>query len=178
MAAARAVLLAAALLWPAGPLHAQSAGSGFKFDSSRPIEISADSLEVSQDEKSALFQGNVRAEQGDMLLRADTLTVYYREEGEKTNDEQSPFTRIDAKGHITISSPSETGSGDWAVYDVDRKIITVGGAVQLVRGNNVINGKRLVLDLASGRSKIEGDGGPGQKGRVRAVLQPKKKSGQ
>ncbi len=178
MAAARAALLAAVTLCLAGPLHAQSAGAGFKFDSSRPIEISADSLEVSQDEKSALFQGNVRAEQGEMLLRADTLTLFYREDSEETNDEQSPFTRIDAKGNITISSPSETGSGDWAVYDIDRKIITVGGAVQLIRNNNVIKGTRLVLDLDSGRSKIEGGGGPGQKGRVRAVLQPRKKSGQ
>lgn len=174
--AARALWLAAALLCLAGPLHAQSTGSGFKFDSSRPIEISADSLEVSQDEKSALFQGNVRAEQGEMLLKADSLTVYYREKGAETNDEQSPFTRIDAKGNITISSPSETGSGDWAVYDVDRKIITVGGNVQLVRDNSVIKGNRLVLDLNSGRSKIEGGAGPGQTDRVRAVLQPKKKS--
>lgn len=145
--------------------------SGFSFDSSLPIEISADKLEVSKDENSAVFQGNVAATQGDMSLTADRLNVLYREDGENDSAE-SPFKRIDARGNVAIKSPSETGYGDWAVYDVDAKIITVGGNVKLVRGDNIISGNRLVLDLNTGQSKIEG-GGNG--GRVRAVLKPRKK---
>ena len=40
----------------------------------------------------------------------------------------------------------------------DRKLITLVGNVQLTRGQNQINGARLVIDLDSGRAVI--DGGP------------------
>ena len=56
---------------------------GQGYDTSLPIEITADSLEVRQEEQIAVFRGNVDAVQGDLNLRADELTVYYR-----TGDEQ------------------------------------------------------------------------------------------
>ena len=59
---------------PAVPgLHAQS----LQHDSSLPIEITADSLEVLQDRKVATFTGNVDAVQGDLVLSADLLRVHY-----------------------------------------------------------------------------------------------------
>ena len=46
-------------------------------DSNLPIEITADSLEVVQNQQIATFTGNVDAVQGDMVLSADRLRVYY-----------------------------------------------------------------------------------------------------
>jgi lipopolysaccharide export system protein LptA len=59
---------------------------------------------------------------------------------------------------VTVRSPSETARGDFGVYDLDRKLITLVGAVRLSRGGSEISGSRLVIDLNSGRAVI--DGGP------------------
>jgi lipopolysaccharide export system protein LptA len=59
---------------------------------------------------------------------------------------------------VVVHSPSETAKGDFGIYDLDRKLITLIGNVQLTRDQNLVNGARLVIDLDSGRAVI--DGGP------------------
>jgi lipopolysaccharide export system protein LptA len=66
--------------------------------------------------------------------------------------------RLDAAGGVTVRSPSEVAKGEFGVYDLDRRLITLIGDVQLNRGANQVNGSRLVIDLDSGRAVI--DGGP------------------
>ncbi|MFO1533904.1 MAG: LptA/OstA family protein, partial [Thermoplasmatota archaeon] len=66
--------------------------------------------------------------------------------------------RLDAAGGVVVHSPSETAKGDFGIYDLDHKLITVIGNVQLTRGPNVVNGQRLVINLESGRAVV--DGGP------------------
>jgi len=55
-----------------------------------------------------------------------------------------------------VRSPSETARGQFGVYDVDRKIITLVGAVQLERGGSRISGQRLTIDMTSGRAVVDG----------------------
>ena len=70
------------------------------------------------------------------------------------------INRIDASGGVVVKSPSETASGNFGIYDTDRKLITLIGDVKLSRGGSQINGSRLVIDLDSGRAVIDG-GAPG-----------------
>ena len=44
-------------------------------DASQPIKISADALEVRQNEQVAIFTGAVDAQQGDMRMQADILPL-------------------------------------------------------------------------------------------------------
>ena len=62
-----------------------------------------------------------------------------------------------------VKSPSETARGAFALYDLDRKLITMVGGVQLTRQDSQINGARLVIDLTSGRAVVDG-GAPGADG--------------
>ena len=135
-------------------------------DSKLPIEITADSLEVKQNEQIAIFRGNVDAIQGKIRLTAAEVWVQYRPES--TSDTQGTISRINASGRVRFSTPSETAQGDTGVYDVDAQIITLTGAVMLTRGANIIRGEKLVLNLATGQSKIESTK------RVRGLFQPKK----
>lgn len=170
----------ATLFLLATPARSLSAGAGFQHDAEQAIEVVSDSLEVAKDQGTAIFQGNVTATQGSLGLSADTLNVKYRQ-SDQSAETGSPFSRIDAVGNVVLTSPDEKATGDWAVYEVDTKTVTLGGAVVLTRGGNVINGQRLVIDLVTGRSKV--DGGdvavtPGAgKQRVRAVFTPAKKNG-
>lgn len=157
--------------------HAQQAGTGFRHDAGLPIEIVSDSLEITKDQETAVFQGNVNAVQGRMSLRADLLKVKYRKSDAGPAGDASPFSRIDATGNVVLTTPAERATGDWAVYQVDDKTVTLGGVVVLTRGDNTIRGRRLVVNLATGQSKIDsGEAAAGQQ-RVRAVFTPKKKSG-
>ena len=135
-------------------------------DGKLPIEITADSLEVKQNEQLAVFRGHVDAIQGKMRLTANEVWVRYRPES--GGESQGTISQINATGGVLFTTPSETASGDAGVYDVDAQVITLTGSVVLTRGGNVIRGEKLVLNLATGQSKIESTQ------RVRGLFLPKK----
>jgi len=165
-------LVACAAIFATTSVFAQSKPST-QHDASLPIEIAADTLEVRQDQNLAIFSGNVQAQQGAIRLKAEMLQVHYRpQQGEASV--QGAISRIDAKGKVFFSSPGQTAQGDSGVYDVDKSLITMLGNVVLTRDNNVIRGNRLLLNLATGRSKVEGIVGKSG-GRVRGLFVPNKK---
>lgn len=121
-------------------------------NSNAPVDVSADRIEVQDRADRAIFAGNVHVRQAELTLDTARLTVAYSSEGGIQID------RLDASGGVVVKSPSETARGDFGVYDLDRRLITLIGSVQLNRGQSRINGSRLVIDLDSGRATI--DGGP------------------
>lgn len=145
-----------------------------KLDTDQPIEITADSLEVKQDQNIAIFRGNVDAAQGEIRLRANELTVHYRS-GDDNGAGVNAISRIDATGSVFVASTRETAQGDFGVYDVENSLITLTQNVVLTREENVIRGNRLVLNLATGQSRIDGGVGATQSGgRVRSLFVPKR----
>ena len=124
-------------------------------NSNAPVDVSADRIEVQDRADRAVFAGNVHAVQQDLTLDTPRLTVAYSG-GSGGNNVQ--IHRLDAAGGVVVKSPSETAKGDMGIYDLDRKLITLIGNVQLDRENNQVSGQRLVIDLDSGRAVV--DGGP------------------
>ena len=131
-------------------------------DSNAPVDVSADRIEVQDRADRAMFVGNVHVRQADLNLDTDRLTVAYSSKSASApaprNGPGVQIHRLDASGGVVVRSPSETAKGDFGIYDLDRKLITVLGNVQLNQGANQVNGSRLVIDLDSGRAVI--DGGP------------------
>ena len=121
-------------------------------NSDAPVDVTADRIEVQDRADRAMFAGNVHVKQAELSLDTERLTVAY------TNANGVQIQRLDAAGGVVVRSPSETAKGDFGIYDLDRKLITLIGAVQLNRGENQVNGSRLVIDLDSGRAVV--DGGP------------------
>ena len=178
------------------PAAAQSAISTSSIDTSQPIEITAqDSLEWADVERVATFRGEVKAVQGTMTLYADTLKVHVAQPGAKGAKQARPqasqgegqqgegqqdggladaageISKIEADGHVQIITPNESARGDVGVYDVNKGMITLTGAVKLTQGRSQLEGERLVLDLNKGRSTLES----GRKGPVRGLFVPEKK---
>ena len=139
----------------------------FKHDSSAPIEIVADVLEVRQAENLAIFSGEVVAVQGTLHLTADLLTVTYAAEQSGAN--ASPGTgaiqNMRAEGNVFLSNGAETAQGAWAEYDLASGMMRMGGSVVLTQGDNAISGESLVIDLNAGTGRIEG-------GRVKSIFTP------
>ncbi len=101
----------------------------------------------------------MRVKQEALTLDTQRLTLSYSSAaGVKIN-------RLDASGGVVVRSPSETARGNFGIYDLDRKLITLIGAVRLDRGGSQINGQRLTIDLNTGRAVVDGGGrGIGQSG--------------
>lgn len=133
--------------------HAQEPVSALKgHNSNAPVDVDAERLEVQERADRAVFVGNVRVRQAALTLTTERLTIAYSSDG------GIQIKRLDASGGVTVRSPSETARGDFGIYDLDRKLITLIGGVQLNRGGSQLSGARLVIDLDSGRAVI--DGGP------------------
>ena len=166
-----AALIAAAGIFglAAGSATAQTSGpfGGFKHDSSAPIEVVADALEVRQAENLAIFTGDVVAGQGTLRLTSDKLTVTYA--ALEANADTGEIQHMRADGNVFIVNGDETARGAWAEYDVANGKIHMGGSVVLTQGDNAISGESLVIDLNTGVGKIEG-------GRVKSVFTPAAKT--
>ncbi|MFM7029168.1 MAG: LptA/OstA family protein [Chakrabartia sp.] len=124
-----------------------------------PVDVEADRIEVQDRADRAVFSGNVTARQDNLTLSAGRLTVAYARQGGGVDIE-----RLDASGGVSVRSPSETARGDFAVYDLNKRIITVIGDVELTQGSNRVRGGRLVIDLDTGRAIMDGRGVAGASG--------------
>lgn len=181
-------LLALALVAGAAPATAQQARNvpnalqGFATNRDQPIRINANSLEVRDQEKQAVFSGNVVVQQGDTTLRCRELVVYY--DGKKTGEanggaapnaealaagspiNSSAIRRLEIIGSVVVTTKEQTATGDKGVFETASNTITlVGAPVVLTSGPNVIRGKQLTVDLASGLSRFDG-------GRIESVIVP------
>lgn len=126
-------------------------------DSNAPVDVSADRIEVQERADRALFVGNVKVRQAQLTLDTERLTVAY------SGGTGIQIRRLDAAGGVVVRSPSETARGNFGIYDLDRRLITLVGDVRLNREGSEVYGARLVIDLDSGRAVI--DGGPAGVGR-------------
>jgi len=154
----RFLLLALAPLLCVAPAIGQPGGSGLKgHDSDAPVDVAADRIEVQDRADRAIFSGNVDARQGNLRFTAPRLIVAYANSG------GIDIKRLEASGGVTLRTPSETASSQYAIYDLDRRLVTMIGGVRLTQGPNHVQGGRLVLDLDSGRAVMDGGrgGAPG-----------------
>ncbi len=141
----------AAVSLGAGLASAQNNVSALKgHDSKAPIDLSADRAEAQDRVDRAIFAGNVVVRQGSLTLRTARLTLAY------ASQDGIDINRIDASGGVTVTSPSETAKGDFAVYDLEGGLITMVGNVRLERGGSYLSGGRLTIDLDSGRAVMDG----------------------
>lgn len=151
---------------------------GFSKNQNEPVQIEAATLDVRDKDKVATFSGNVHVIQGDTDLRTKTLIVYYEDpKAQKTDapkgtikaaqpgpDGSSQIRRLEAIGDVFVTQKDQKATGDKGVFDMKTNTITLMGNVVVSQGQNVLQGERLVVDRATGLSRMEG-------GKVRGIFQ-------
>lgn len=144
----------------AAPATAQT-----RHDTNAPVNVAADHIELQDRANRAVFAGNVQVQQAEMTLRAQRIVLTYTGQIEGGNPQ---ISRMDASGGVTVIRPDQTARSQFAVYDLNRRIITMLGAVRLTQGGSTVNGGRLTINLDSGRAVIDGSsvagGGSGANG--------------
>ncbi len=124
-----------------------------RHDANAPIDFSAGTIELQDRANRAILSGGVNVRQANMTLDAARMTVAYT--GRVT--EGSPqVSRMDASGGVTVKRPDQTARSQYAVYDLNRRVITMLGGVSLLQNGNTVNGGRMTINLDSGRATIDG----------------------
>jgi len=182
----------AALVLVAGDAVAQSAVQGvpnamqgFSQNRDQPIQIEAASLEMRDKKKEATFSGDVKVVQGDTTMKSKTLVVFY-DGGDaapaagaapKAGAAKAPIKaaqpgpggsssirRLEARGSVVVTQKDQVVTGETAVFDTKANSVTMLGGVVLTKGKNVLRGDRLVVDMTTGVSRVEG-------GRVQGLFE-------
>ena len=180
-----AAALLAMVLGAASKAQAQSsvqgvpnAMQGFTQNRDQPIQIEAGSLEMRDKKKEATFAGNVKVVQGDTTMTSKTLVVFYEQsqaqaappanKGAKSGPMQSAtpgpggsssIKRLEARGNVVVTQKDQVVTGETAVFDTKSNLITMMGGVVLTQCKNVLRGDRLLVDMTTGVSRVESDGG-------------------
>jgi lipopolysaccharide export system protein LptA len=166
--AATACLLAVT----AAPAFAQSTTSkmnGMKLSKDKPIQIESDTLEIHDQDKQALFDGNVKVVQGTMTLNSDHMIVFYKGNSSGVTSGKGDIDRIEVKGKVYVFSGTQTARGDEGSFDMASQFLTLTGKqVVLTDGPNVFTGCKLTVQMKTGLAKLDNCGG-----RVRISIDPK-----
>jgi lipopolysaccharide export system protein LptA len=172
----KSILYIFALLFMCNNAYAQIP-TGSSKDSKLPIEVTGDTLEVLKPQQKAIFSGSVVAKQGDVAIKSDKMTIYYKEKDEKSADKQNGISKVETVGNVRLQTPKESAKGDNGLFDVEKNIITISGHVVLVSGENSVNGDKLVYNLTTEQSTLVSNSQVvGTKnGRVHGVFTPKGK---
>ena len=185
-----AIVMAAALLAGATMLARVSALAqqgpsnplqGFSTNRDKPVNIKAASLEVRDKEKFATFTGDVHVVQGDTDMRCKTLVVYYEDNSKDSKESvkaaqpgpagSSQIRRMEARGNVVVSQKDQIATGDRGDFDMRNNTVVLSGKVVVTKGQDVMRGERLVVNLTDGVSRMEG-------GRVEGIINPKSNSDQ
>ncbi|MDT7530530.1 OstA family protein [Sphingopyxis sp. SE2] len=121
-------------------------------NSNAPVDFAAGSIEVQDRADRVVLAGNVRVMQAGLTVTAPRMTVAYTRAG------GTDVNRLDATGGVTVVKGDEMAKGNVAIYDLDRRLITMVGNVELRQRGNNLRGGRLVIDLSSGRATVDGRG--------------------
>ncbi|MEM8985585.1 MAG: LptA/OstA family protein [Pseudomonadota bacterium] len=145
-----------------------AAPAAAQFDSSEePIDITSDRLEVFQEEKRAVFTGDVVAIQGEARLAAKKLVVHF---DSVEDGEWGDIERMRAEGGVRYATPTEVATGQWAVYEAGARTITFHERVVVNRGDNVLRGAKLTVNVDTNQSVMESGSENGANGRVRGLF--------
>ncbi len=145
----------------AEPIANQAGGFVFRTDSSAPIDIDAETLDVLDKVKTATFRGAVHAVQGGFTIRTPELVATYSGEAGLAaagDGKAGPaqLTKIRANQHVEVTSTDDqSATGDWAEFDTKANTVTIGGNVALKKGGSVALGPKAVIDMTTGITVME-----------------------
>jgi lipopolysaccharide export system protein LptA len=179
-----AIVMAATVLAGVGALAQQgppNALQGFSTNRDKPVKIQAASLEVRDKEKVATFSGDVHVVQGDTDMRCKTLVVYYEDNSKDSKESvkaaqpgpagSSQIRRMEARGSVVVTQKDQVATGDRGDFDMRTNTVVLSGKVVVTKGQDMLRGERLVVNLTDGVSRMEG-------GRVEGMFNPKSNSEQ
>src|SRR5580692_3476803 len=155
-------------------------GKALKMTTATDMVTARDSLEWYDQKQIAVARGDALAVRDVKAIRADVLTAHMTKDKPLlaaakpdkalpaaaqtkprnaamplgATDESSRISRVDAQGHVLVSTQTDVGRGDYGVYNADSGIATLLGNVTVTRGPNTVRGEYAVMDLNNNISRM------------------------
>lgn len=146
---------------------AYAAAVNLKLDRNQPIEITAQKLEVLQQQRQSIFTGEVVAKQGEMTLYAEKLIVIFQKD-------QDQIERLDAIGGVRVLQLDRVATADKAVFHQAEETLVLIGNAEVTQGKNKVSGDEITLYAKENRTLIKSS----EQRRVKATIVPEKKQEQ
>ena len=155
-------------------------GKALKMTTATDVVTARDSLEWYDQKQIAVARGDAVAVRNTKVIRADVLTAHMTKDKPPPaagkpdkavpaaaqtkprnaamplgdTDESSKISRVDAQGHVLVSTETDVGRGDYGVYNAESGIATLLGNVTVTRGPNTVRGEYAVMDLNNNISRM------------------------
>lgn len=144
--------------------------------SKEPIQVVSDRLEAFDEQKLVVFSGNAVAVQGDKVIKADTLSLFYKKDNKGAGKGSTrgdiagagDLERIEARGHVSVTQGPKVATGELAIYYQDAQKIILTGNPVMREGNNSITGDKITVLLDENRGVVERSDNK----RVTAIIYP------
>ncbi len=132
---------------------------GKNVDGDQELVITADRLDADVKESYSEFSGNVKAVQGETVIMADLIRIYFkssRNNSGKLSVGEDAVEKITASGHVKINTGDIIAATSEASYINASRLLVLSGSDSTVKsGKNSISGSKITLDRASGRITVE-----------------------
>ena len=155
-------------------------GNALKLATATDVVTARDSLEWYDQKQIAVARGDAVAVRDVKRIRADVLTAHMTKDKPPPTtgkpgkpvpaaaqssppgsahplgaaDESSRISRLDAQGHVLVSTETDVGQADFGVYNTENGIATLLGNVTITRGPNMIKGEYAVMDMNNNISRM------------------------
>jgi lipopolysaccharide transport protein LptA len=129
--------------------------------------VEADSLDVDDTARLAIFRGDVVTKQGEVTMRSPQIRASYTGSARladmnagtdqpSSGGGSSQLERIEADGGVVVTTADgRKVTGTTARYEAKTNSVAVTGDVELSQQGTVVRGNRLVIDMASGKATID-----------------------
>jgi lipopolysaccharide export system protein LptA len=142
--------------------------TSFRADPNAPTDVVADTLDINDAAKQAIWRGKVRAQQGDVVIETPEMAATYSgETGLMATPEgaaaaKAPgakggaqLSKIDARGGVAVTSKDgQQVTGQNAVFDMKSNTVLVTGGARAIMGRNSTAGEAIKMDLTTGMVEV------------------------
>lgn len=139
-------------------------------DRDKPMHLEANQLSIDDVKQISVFEGKVQLTQGTMIVNADKIVVVQDKEGFKHGTATGQLASFRQK-RDNVDGYVE-GYGERIEYDTKTSIIDFFGQARMKQDQDEVRGEHITYNS---KTEIFQVNGASNKGRVRAVIQPKNK---
>ena len=142
-----------------------SSSLGWGADQKTSTVITSNTMTASGETNRAIFRGNVKMVQEELVVHSDVMIVYFKDkspsspqpkEAGSPQESQKEIRFIEARGHVRIAQGESRATCQRAIYDkLEEKVILRGSPVAWQEGTR-ISGPKMTMYLKENRSVVEG----------------------
>jgi lipopolysaccharide export system protein LptA len=129
--------------------------------------ITSQTMTVSSEKNQAVFRGDVKLVQEELIVQSDVMIVYFKETilpsapsdealSSKKGEGVKEIDKIEAKGHVRIQKGDSRATSEHAMYYKQKEIVILRGSPVAWQEGTKITGPKMIMYLKENRSVVEG----------------------